>query len=484
MKNLLLLIALALISPGVFSQTQDKKWNIGFHGGATQYNGDLGNDFYKTGMPFYGFGALSVSRFLSNHFDANLFATRGSVGYSREDGYFSNNLTTATLNLRVHLLKPEEILRPYLFAGFGAMVFDKKLNITKQNLDFATPSAGAGFNIKVGPTIVLNVQETFLISNRDRRDGVSSGNNDSYLMHSAGLSFNFGKKKDADNDGVSDRMDKCENTPAMVAVDKIGCPLDTDGDGVADYLDTCPDIAGTISLNGCPDKDGDGIADKDDRCPDVAGSMKMKGCADTDADGVADIDDKCPNTKAGYKVDASGCTMDNDKDGIVNEEDRCPDAAGAAGLKGCPDADGDGVADIDDRCPDVKGNITNKGCPEITKEVEIKITKIGSKLFFETNSDILKVASLSELDELVVILNQYMYAKLSIDGHTDSQGADDFNLALSQKRSEAVKKYLVSKGIAEERLTSTGLGETVPVADNKTSAGRARNRRVELKTSY
>jgi outer membrane protein OmpA-like peptidoglycan-associated protein len=484
MKNLLLITVLTFISISVFSQTQDKKWNVGFHGGATQYNGDLGNDFYKTGMPFYGFGALSVSRFLTNHIDLNLFATRGSVGYSRAPGYFLNNLTTATLNLRVHLLKPEEAIRPYVFAGFGAMLFDKKLNITKQNLDFATPSAGAGFNIKVGPTVVLNIQETFLFSNRDSRDGVVRGKNDAFLLHSAGVSFNFGKKKDADNDGVSDRMDKCPNTPAMVMVDKTGCPLDKDGDGVADYLDTCPDIAGTVALNGCPDKDGDGIADKDDRCPDVAGSLLMKGCADTDGDGVADIDDKCADTKAGYKVDASGCALDNDKDGIVNEEDRCPDAAGAADLKGCPDTDGDGVADIDDRCPAVKGNISNKGCPEITKEVETKITKIASKLFFETNSDILKVASLSELDELVTILNQYTYAKLSIDGHTDSQGSDEYNMALSQKRSDAVKKYLISKGIAEDRLTGTGYGESVPVADNKTSAGRAKNRRVELKTSY
>lgn len=484
MKKVLLLALVFGFGSQVFSQTQDKKWNIGFHGGATQYNGDLGNDFYKTGMPFYGFGALSVSHYLTNHIDMLLFATRGSVGYNRKPGYFSNNLTTATLNLRLHMLKPEAIVRPYVFAGFGAMVFDKKLKVTKQNLDFATPSAGAGINFKVGSSVVFNLQETFLFSNRDSRDGVVNGNNDAFLLHSAGVSFNFGKKKDADNDGVTDRLDKCANTPAMVAVDKTGCPLDKDGDGVADYLDNCPETAGTISLNGCPDKDGDGIADKDDRCPDVAGSLLMKGCADTDGDGVADIDDKCANTKAGYKVDASGCAIDNDRDGIVNEEDRCPDAAGIASLKGCPDTDGDGIADIDDRCPAVKGTMTNKGCPEITKEVEIKITKIASKLFFETNSDILKVASLSELDELVLILNEYSYAKLSIDGHTDSQGADEFNLLLSQRRSAAVRKYLISKGIAEDRLTSTGYGESVPVADNKTSAGRARNRRVELKTSY
>ena len=226
------------------------------------------------------------------------------------------------------------------------------------------------------------------------------------------------------------------------------------------------------------------IADMDDRCPDVAGSKAMKGCPDTDNDGVADIDDQCPGTKAGYKVDAKGCPLDNDKDGVVNEEDRCPNAAGPASLKGCPDTDGDGVADIDDRCPKVKGTIANKGCPEIAKEDVVKITKIANKIFFENNSDKLKVASLVQLDELTLILNRYGAANLVIEGHTDEVGKDDFNMTLSQKRTESVKKYLMSKGISDARLTATGFGETRPIADNKTALGRAKNRRVELKTSY
>jgi outer membrane protein OmpA-like peptidoglycan-associated protein len=331
---------------------------------------------------------------------------------------------------------------------------------------------------------MLNLQETFLYSNEDKRDGIIKGSNDSYLFHMVGLTFNFGKKKDADNDGVSDRNDKCPNTPPNIAVDKKGCPLDRDNDGVADYLDACPDIAGLATMNGCPDKDGDGITDADDRCPDMAGSAVMKGCPDTDSDGVADIDDKCPGTKSGYKVDASGCTIDNDKDGIINEDDRCPDMAGPASLKGCPDTDGDGVADIDDRCPSVKGTFANKGCPEITKEEVIKITEIASKIFFETNSAKLKVASLMQLDELTNILQKYETANLLIGGHTDSKGTDAFNLNLSQKRTESVKTYLMEKGIMESRITATGYGETQPIADNATALGRAKNRRVELKTSY
>ena len=131
--------------------------------------------------------------------------------------------------------------------------------------------------------------------------------------------------------------------------------------------------------------------------------------------------------------------MDNDKDGVMNDEDRCPDIYGPVSLKGCPDSDGDGIADLDDRCPNAKGTMENKGCPEIAKQDVVRITYIGSKLFFENNSDKLKVASLVLLDELVKILNKYEGANLFIDGHTDSNGSDAFNSNLSQKRTDSVR---------------------------------------------
>jgi OmpA-OmpF porin, OOP family len=484
MKKLLLICSCIAFTSLAKAQTPDKKWSIGLHGGATQYSGDLGNDFYKTNMPFYAFGGLSVSRYLGKNFDINLLATKGTIGYNRPNGNFKNNFTSALLNVRFNIVGPNSPVRPYVFAGGGAMLFDKNLDIAKGKVDFVAPSFGGGINFKLSPDLMLNVQETFLYSNEDKRDGVIADRNDAYLLHMVGLSFNVGKKKDGDKDGVADRNDKCAGTPAGVTVDKTGCPLDKDKDGVADYLDACPDAAGSDVLKGCPDKDGDGIADKDDRCPDVAGSAALRGCADGDGDGVADMDDKCLDTKAGYKVDTTGCSMDNDKDGIVNEEDACPDKAGTLALKGCPDSDSDGVADNEDRCPEIKGTIVNKGCPEITKEDEKKITNIASKIFFETNSDKLKVASLEQLGELAEILKKYETANLIIEGHTDSKGEDAYNMTLSQKRTEAVKTFLMGKGIMESRLTATGYGETVPIADNKTNMGRAKNRRVELKTSY
>ncbi|CAN1535688.1 OmpA-like domain [Flavobacteriaceae bacterium] len=291
-------------------------------------------------------------------------------------------------------------------------------------------------------------------------------------------------KKDSDNDGVADKNDKCPGTPAGVAVDKTGCPLDKDLDGIADYLDKCPDVFGLGTLNGCPDRDIDGVADAKDRCPDIAGTLALMGCPDVDNDGVADIDDKCANTTAGYKVDATGCPLDTDKDGLANEMDMCPDAFGPPALKGCPDTDGDGVADTIDRCPTEKGNIVDKGCPTFAEADARKVADIAGKLFFENDSDALKISSYVELDYLVAILNRYNGTFLQIEGHTDSNAGEKHNIDLSRERAVSVRAYLISKGISGDRLSATGFGYTKPIANNKTASGRAKNRRVELKTSY
>ena len=484
MKKLLFLCICLASTLATKAQTEDKKWNVGLHGGIIQYNGDLGRDWYQTDKTAYGFGAISVSRYLWKYLDLNVLYSRGTLGYNSGVTGYKSDFSAASANLRLNLIGQEYWVRPYVFAGVGVILFDRQLNFHKEKIDSALPTAGGGINIRLSPVMSLQLQETFMFTNNDSRDGVVSGKKDDYLTHIAGLTFNFGSKKDADNDGVSDSRDACPDTPANVAVDKKGCPLDKDGDGVADYLDTCPDVAGTVMLSGCPDKDNDGVRDMDDRCPDVKGTIALKGCPDADGDGVADIDDKCPNSMAGSKVDAKGCPMDDDKVGVMNDVDRCPTAFGPASLNGCPDADGDGVADIDDRCPNAKGTAENKGCPEIAKKDVVRITYIGSKIFFENNSDKLKVASLVLLDELAAILNKYDGANLTIDGHTDSNGSDEFNMVLSQKRTNSVRTYLIGKGISDSHLIATGFGESKPIADNKTSLGRSKNRRVELKIAY
>lgn len=492
----LLLFAISLVPlQALYAQTDEIKWNIGFHGGLTQYNGDRGPNFYTLNQAAYGFGSISVSRYLSRHFDATFFGTRGEIGNVQASSawttpadlatnHFRARVNTVNLALRFNFVGPEAPVRPYLYAGVGALLFEKRFTVPKERIDFALPSAGAGLNFRFGPVVSLQLQESFMYLSTDAIDRTIRGNNDALLFHTAGLTFNIGEQPDADKDGVTDKKDMCPGTPAGVKVDVSGCPLDADRDGTADYLDQCPDAAGPAALQGCPDRDNDGIADREDRCPDSPGETRQRGCPDSDKDGVVDLDDRCPGTKAGYRIDTTGCPIDSDKDGIVDEEDRCPNAAGAQALGGCPDSDNDGVSDADDRCPKVAGTMANRGCPEIAKEDVKKITLIASKIFFETNSANLKPESLAQLDALVEILKKYDGATLIIEGHTDNVGDDQYNQDLSQRRTDSVKAYLMSKGIMESRLIAIGYGESRPIADNKTAAGRAKNRRVELKTSY
>lgn len=264
-------------------------------------------------------------------------------------------------------------------------------------------------------------------------------------------------------------------------------PSDKDKDGIPDDKDSCPNEPGTAVTNGCPDKDSDGIADKDDSCPDKPGLAKYKGCPipDGDGDGVNDEEDKCP-AKAGLaKYD--GCPVpDSDSDGINDEMDKCPSKAGTAKYDGCPipDTDVDGINDEEDKCPSLSGVATNNGCPEIKKEVVEKMNYAAKRIQFQQAKATLLPQSLKILNEVAQILTENPELKLFIEGHTSNQGNYDMNMKLSDDRAAAVRSYLILKGIGEERLSSEGYGPNKPIADEKTLAGRALNRRVELKLNY
>ncbi|HEX7846187.1 MAG TPA: OmpA family protein, partial [Chitinophagaceae bacterium] len=136
------------------------------------------------------------------------------------------------------------------------------------------------------------------------------------------------------------------------------------------------------------------------------------------------------------------------------------------------------------KCPTVPGVKENQGCPVISEEVRKKIEYAADNIYFITGSAKLDKRSFKGLDDVAKIMAENPETKLSIDGHTDNVGSDELNQKLSENRAASVKAYLVSKGVNESRLTSTGYGESQPVADNKTAAGRQKNRRVEMKLGY
>jgi OOP family OmpA-OmpF porin len=261
---------------------------------------------------------------------------------------------------------------------------------------------------------------------------------------------------------------------------------DKDNDGIPDNKDGCPTEAGTAATNGCPDKDGDGVADRDDQCPNQPGLLNNHGCParDTDKDGITDDKDKCP-TVAGV-ARYNGCPVpDTDKDGINDEDDKCPTVYGVARYNGCPvpDTDKDGVNDEEDKCPTVAGVKENNGCPPIKKEIVEKVKFAARRIQFEEGKSNLLPASLTVLDEVIIVLKQNPELKLSIEGHTSNNADYDLNMKLSRERANKVKEYFIKKGIDQDRLQATGYGPNKPLNNGKTAAEQALNRRVELKLS-
>ena len=230
---------------------------------------------------------------------------------------------------------------------------------------------------------------------------------------------------DTDADGVKNYRDDCRGTVAGGIVDDRGCEIDSDGDGVVDRLDECP---------GTPQ----------------GAVVDARGCElDSDGDGVPDSRDRCPGTPAGAKVDQYGCELDSDGDGVVDSKDKCPNTP--------------------------KGTVVdNYGC-ELAPEYKLEHVN------FEFDSAKLTAGSSANLDEAVKIMKRHSDQKMEIAGHTDSQGDDQYNQGLSERRAQAVADYLIAHGANASNIVVKGYGETDPVADNGTMEGRAANRRVELR---
>lgn len=517
----------------------------------------------------------SIGNYSGNFYNldsvSNTYATNTTpkLNIGGEYGFFENKLT---LGLLSRTMFQSSRIYEELTASINVKPIDWfDLTGSYSILNGRTSNIGLGLGLRTGfvhwfvaaDYLPLNMQNTAFNLGTPPTSTVLPLPNSQALNFAFGITFVFGNRKDADNDGVIDRRDKCPETPFSVVVDKKGCPLDTDGDGVADYIDKCaktpPEAYSRINQDGCPiDTDGDGIPDYLDKCPDspveARGFIDAKGCEmDTDGDGIFDYKDKCPNTPAGVKVDSNGCPLDTDLDGIPDYKDKCPgtpaearnmvdslgcpldkdldgvpdyldlcpntpaearayvdkngctldkdgdgiadyldkcpdtpiEARGTIDEHGCPrDTDGDGIVDYQDNCPKIPGVASNKGCPEIKKEVKALFKKALQGIQFETAKFIIKPISFKILDQVAKVLIENPTYLVEVQGHTDNAGKPEANMILSDNRANAVKQYLINKGVAAERMTSHGYGQTMPVASNKTKAGMALNRRVEFVVTF
>ncbi len=148
------------------------------------------------------------------------------------------------------------------------------------------------------------------------------------------------------------------------------------------------------------------------------------------------------------------------------------------------DLDYDGVLDIHDRCVGKRETWNqfqdSDGCPDVAPRPPPRRLDVGGKIQFEGGGAVISRRSYPLLDVVVDVLQTNPTIHLRIEGHTDNVGSDAANLTLSRKRAEAVKAYLVRKGIDARRLTAVGYGSTKPIASNDTEQGRSTNRRVEF----
>ncbi len=370
---------------------------------------------------------ISYTQGFGNHIDVQgrLNASFLDLPISGLSAFGDNFFGEFDLTANAKMLSDKYWVSPFLTAGIGASNYK---------------GVYWGAYMPLGGGLQINFwDEAFLLINSQYRVKVTAAN-DHHFYHSIGFAGNIGRVK-------------APEVPKVVVIPD----LDTDLDGILDKNDKCPTVKGTSKYQGCPipDTDADGINDEDDACISEKGVVRYKGCPVPDRDG----------------------------DGINDEDDKCPDAKGFARYQGCPipDTDKDGVDDENDKCIDVPGIAANEGCPEIKKDVIAKMEYAAKNIFFETNSAKLKTASFKNLNEVAKILKENSALMLDIEGHTDNSGQADKNQILSENRAKAVVDYLVKQGIEESRLTSAGFGQDQPIADNNTAAGKAKNRRVELK---
>ncbi|MDP3857607.1 MAG: thrombospondin type 3 repeat-containing protein [Stagnimonas sp.] len=449
-------------------------------------------------------GSIAVGRDILPNFGIEL---EGGYGKQSVDDLPSGNdyeRMVVGASALGYLTKSGEAIRPYFL-----------VNGNIHSIDFLGESlTGVGLGLGGGAFIAITKQLDLRVDGRYNLDFVSEkGAVDKSTYNvgtgTVGLRYKFGNDPDdSDGDGVPNGKDKCPDTPRGVKVYSDGCPTDLDQDGVPDYLDKCPGTPKGTAVNkdGCPaDADGDGVLDYLDKCPGTPKGIPTDkdGCPlDSDGDGVPDHLDQCPSTPKGTRVDARGCPfMDADGDGVPDYLDKCPDSPKdiPTGKDGCPlDSDGDGIPDYLDECPNTPPGlkVLPNGCalkgdcrrPRPGEAVDKKGCALDQRFIlrgvkFEFDSDVLTEPSKEILAEVAVTLLSYPDVKVDVEGHTDDVGTDAYNLGLSERRSNVVKRFLTDNGVSAGNLKPVGYGESVPIDTNLSEAGRDNNRRVEFKVT-
>jgi outer membrane protein OmpA-like peptidoglycan-associated protein len=363
----------------------------------------------------------------------------------------------------------------------------------------------AGAGVRVGVTPELFIRGDAVVSRNRSKPPRTTDPPVTFtnLGVSLGLSYMLGSKPipDSDGDGILENRDRCPDTPSGAQVDGTGCPSDSDADGVPDGVDRCANTPPGASVNasGCTqDSDSDNIPDGLDRCPDTEAGVLVdpNGCPkDSDGDSIPDGLDRCSETPQGATVDALGCPGDEDGDGVLDGLDRCPRTPTGAAISpsGCPTGQGPAARPPSappDATPQPQAAVPRPQPPAPRPQPAGRtpaaartgiVAGVLPGVGFAPGTARLRPESYIALDSIAEILQADTTVRVELGAHTDNAGIAAQNQHLSNLQADAVRTYLVTKGVNFQQVQARGYGGSAPLTTDNTPRGRLANRRVEIK---
>ncbi len=498
-----LIVLMILIGSAInFAQVSDYSLKYGIQAHLLGQNTEFGNDPYKISPFFRGFFRVPLASAIDIEFGAGFGALKGE---DNSGDYWKTNLVPADFRV---ILSPftSDSWGPYLYGGIGLLRWNVENkpsspspSATKESGWHGVIPFGGGLEFALADNVILDISGGY---NHTFTDDLNYYNNwtsdktsnDGYFNGGLGLTFVSGSgSSDADGDGLTKKQEKEIGTNPNIA--------DSDGDGLTDGEEF-------LTYNTDPlktDSDGDGLNDG----AEVKTYKTNPNNADTDADGLTDSDEVS-------KYKSNPLKDDTDNDGLKDATEielktdmNNPDTDGD-GLKDGDevnkyktdaknkDTDKDGLSDFDEitkykTSPTDKD--TDKGSVDDKTEVDRGTNPLNPKddvildvskpivlegVTFETGKAEITPESEKVLMKAYNTLLAYPNMKVEIRGYTDNVGSARANKRLSQRRADAVRNWLIAKGISPDRITAVGMGEANPIADNSTPEGRRLNRRIEF----
>ena len=478
------LVLVVLSAQGLPAQNIDGKWMVGVRGGGNLWVNDLSDRKIGPG------GELEISYGVSRYLSLGLLAGYEVLKSSQDPTYpalpwssLKAEAIPASLIAKAHFI-PGAKVSPYAYVGAGGMAFKRKTGA-----DVSVPSdkwestihipVGVGFEAFATDNIAFDFDLSYRFMDEwtDYSNQGSGFSFDSYATAKVGANFYFGSSDSADDD-----MDALTNGEERKLGTNPESP-DTDGDGLKDGEEVTRYTTDPTK----PDTDGDGLNDGSE----VMNYKTNPNKTDSDGDGLHDGDEVMKYKTDPLKADSDGDGLNDGSEVAVNRTDP---------LK--RDTDGDGLNDGDEvtrhktnplKADTDTGTVNDgvevgRGTDPLNAKDDVKEelkAEVGQAILlegiaFKTGSAEITPESEGIIEKAFNTLDQHPEIAVEIRGHTDNTGAKSTNMRLSQSRADAVKGWLVNKGIAADRIATKGYGPSQPIAPNTTKEDRQRNRRIEF----